>query len=1414
MTDINRWIPNRFGIFGYWLYDYVEYEFFNGNILFVGTNGSGKSMTTAALATLCLDGDFTSGNLVTNAKTNRSSSHAAIRDILYVGATDKDEERIAYVFTEFKRQHSNRYCTIGVGLRLYKYSSPVEFLGFVIPERTSVRLAIQEEMLSFCQRKGDSFVPYALSTFAKKISEPQVSADYANKPDAYANLVNKHLFGFPTMTEFNDAMRAVKALRSPKLNDQKQGKKNIDAENIDAVLRDCRPAPNATNTASIENTWQSFDDYQASIIQLRDAERALKVFSKHYLRYHIAKLRDREYKFNGASSSRNHAERKLLESRNSIANSNQLKNEAIEQLKVLEEEDSSLEAESAAIRSESKAQGLIERKQKLENERLEATNRAEIAKSNMIKAKANINTTSGEIFKAEKTRDQNKDILDDDINHSSEVAKEFGFAGHQTFIDSIVEPENRTSAFKAWQDVAATKSQNIQAVVTAAQKLVHIDQRLDSLRKEREQISDRYRRCEANVRTFANDLEVCHLSYSAAIAKWLDDAKKLAPNLIVDSNNVNTAFNEVDFALNRNTEIIEFTRKVEDIRSRSLELCRHAKDYHSSNKSELNGKLQNILTEKFEAEAVLNKLFESKQQEPERTEQVKKTREFLRYADIPHVPFFEAVDFKDFVSDSEKAIIEALLVATGVIDCLVIPAKEQLRLPQDVFDSVLVPPRETLSGVQCLADYLSPCIPVNSGISIDDVQAILASVAIEEFWFGVGHKNVAISLSTRTYALGNIIGRIDEPNKPNFIGAENRRRYLAERIAEQELIVKKIADKEAHYVHIIRETDERLNMAKVSEGNYPDDEANILNQGYIKLFQEREKRDKEKTEQITKDNEITKTNNDKVIAVEALKIAAEVAVLPYNSQSSTVFLQISENALEKSREYSASINNVTTSLARYSESENNVKMLQERCQSQEELRDQAQETYDHWYERIIDLEGQITGIDYALNDPEEKKRAQRIRDIEVRRKNISNNILEYTETKASAQTDLDTQNKILPDFEKDCILQNAVYKAMQSLVETQRKYCTDLLPENLRLEEAKKLQMEGHYDYRTHVEEALSSLRSYNHQFITDTDPYPWDINLIDDNVQQRKRDIDDMARKDASYFRHNKTMSVEETLKYVRTAVEEKVRLIAEKEAELFRDTICKDLCNDLVGRIRETQNWVQEVRKLMASNPCRNVRFDLIWAPNPDMISGGVSVDEMTQKAEIIDSLSEDAKTPVYAFFRDRLEWAKREREIKKEETFSALVAEALDYRNWYKFQIKWQRAGEGDQWKDLNATSSISGGEGVMSMSPPLFAALAACYGKARIDAPRIVALDEAFVGVDQGNSDSLFEMLNTLEINYIINSCADLFLRSSVKNLAIYHLMSSIEKKTVAFLSYTWNGFEYQPNNLTERSIDDSLESESS
>ena len=95
--------------------------------------------------------------------------------------------------------------------------------------------------------------------------------------------------------------------------------------------------------------------------------------------------------------------------------------------------------------------------------------------------------------------------------------------------------------------------------------------------------------------------------------------------------------------------------------------------------------------------------------------------------------------------------------------------------------------------------------------------------------------------------------------------------------------------------------------------------------------------------------------------------------------------------------------------------------------------------------------------------------------------------------------------------------------------------------------------------------------------------------------------------------------------------------------------------------------------------------------------------------------------------------------------------------------------------------------------MAMYVPLFGAVNAQYKKAdNKDHPRIIALDEAFAGVDDKNIKSMFELVHKLDFDYIMNSQALWGCFETVKGLRIAELHRPENSQVVSVIRYTWNG----------------------
>lgn len=92
----------------------------------------------------------------------------------------------------------------------------------------------------------------------------------------------------------------------------------------------------------------------------------------------------------------------------------------------------------------------------------------------------------------------------------------------------------------------------------------------------------------------------------------------------------------------------------------------------------------------------------------------------------------------------------------------------------------------------------------------------------------------------------------------------------------------------------------------------------------------------------------------------------------------------------------------------------------------------------------------------------------------------------------------------------------------------------------------------------------------------------------------------------------------------------------------------------------------------------------------------------------------------------------------------------------------------------------------------MDISLFSAVAAKFANARKDAPLLIALDEAFAGVDENNIDNIFSLITKFNFDYIMNSQVLWGDYPFCPSLAIYELFRPNNAPYVTVIAYIWNG----------------------
>lgn len=272
----------------------------------------------------------------------------------------------------------------------------------------------------------------------------------------------------------------------------------------------------------------------------------------------------------------------------------------------------------------------------------------------------------------------------------------------------------------------------------------------------------------------------------------------------------------------------------------------------------------------------------------------------------------------------------------------------------------------------------------------------------------------------------------------------------------------------------------------------------------------------------------------------------------------------------------------------------------------------------------------------------------------------------------------------------------------------------------------------------------------------------------------------------------------MEEFYHILKNSIEETELLIQQKDRELFEDILSQTISRQLTERIAESRKWVKDMSLLMKNmDTSMGLSFSLDWKPKA--AENEVEIDTLELEQILLrdkELLTVDDISRVASHFRSKI----RTEKMKQEESggmvnYMEMVRETLDYRKWFEFQMSYRKKEENKKPLTNAAFNRFSGGEKAMAMYVPLFAAVNAQYQKAeKADHPRIIALDEAFAGVDDKNISSMFELVHILDFDYIMNSQALWGCYEQVQGLRIAELLRPLNSQIVTVIRYTWNGHE--------------------
>ncbi|WP_067821879.1 TIGR02680 family protein [Nocardia inohanensis] len=141
--------------------------------------------------------------------------------------------------------------------------------------------------------------------------------------------------------------------------------------------------------------------------------------------------------------------------------------------------------------------------------------------------------------------------------------------------------------------------------------------------------------------------------------------------------------------------------------------------------------------------------------------------------------------------------------------------------------------------------------------------------------------------------------------------------------------------------------------------------------------------------------------------------------------------------------------------------------------------------------------------------------------------------------------------------------------------------------------------------------------------------------------------------------------------------------------------------------------------------------------------------------------------------------------------ERSYPEILATTLDYRTWRVFSFTIVTADGSEDRLTVARHSTLSGGEQSVSLHLPLFAAAHVMLDSADPQAPRLLALDEAFAGVDDNGRSELLGLSVQFDLDLFMTGYDLWITYPHVPACAHYDLAHSAAENTVSATLLVWD-----------------------
>jgi len=1338
----SRWQPLRAGLVDIFYYDNEEFHFHDGRLLLRGNNGTGKSKVLALTLPFLLDGELAPNRVEPDGDRGKRMEWN-----LLLGGKHPHDERTGYTWLEFGRldeDGAEHYRTIGCGLKAVKGRGIAKHWFFVTDRRVGPELPLMSA----------TRVPLTRERLKEALGERGLVHDTAA---GYRRAVDEALFGLGP-ERYEALVGLLIQLRQPQLS------KRPDEKLLSRALTEALPPLDPALISEVAEAFRGLDEERSALVALEEAARAAGIFLGHYRRYAKLAAKRQAAVLRLAHSKYEHLGRDLGEADTAFATAQEQLDSAEDRLSTLEDEASRLVAAHDALNRSPEMDAARE----LEGAEKTAATLARVAGDRVAARDAMRGQAERWARRASEARIKAQ---------SDAAALEAADSSARNAAGQAGIPHDGTAEALRTQAAPYPEARRIGEREIERRTLAVTG--LESLLGTAEKAHERARAARAQAARTAEDLAAgqervaaADLAVSArghelhaAYGEWLAEAAELAVSEPEEALDLLEAWTDTLDGPNPAAAAIAAA-------------AARANAALTRRETGLDAEAAAARAELADVDAETERLEAGGHDAPPAWH----TRDPEARALRPGAPLWRVVDFQDSVSESDRAGLEAALEAAGILDAWLSPDGTLLTTGTGGGDAIVLPTGRPAPGAG-LGSVLRPAVnrtdPQAAAVTDEIVENVLAAIGLGGAGLAEYEHPTWVS-PDGGFRVGVLRGNWSKKSAL-FIGEgarEAARRTRLAALAERRTQILAELDRIAGALRTIHGHIEALAERLRS---LPSEEP--LREAHTRLSAENEavRRLTERADEAA-DEAADRQSRAEEAEADVASYASDTGLPSHREELAEV-----RDAVSAYRAALAALLPAAGAAARSQDASRDAEIEAETAadalaaaeEAHSQARREAEGAAEH---RRVLMETMGASVEELFRKLDEVKIAREQRDsaekttrterdkaltarshADGRREQIRADIdgavadrdAAVLALRAFAQTGL--LAAALPDLESPppgepwaptpaVALARSIHQALEQIEDGERAW--ELIQQRISTEHktlTDALTRHGH------------SVGMSLHDGVM----------VVDVVFQGRAQDVPSLAA----------ALDLE---------VDQRGRLLSAKERELLENHLVGEVAGALQELIAAAEDQVLAMNEDLQARPTSTgMTLRLQWLPAKDAPEGLEKV-----RAKLLRQ-SSDAWRPedralVGQFLQQRIA---ADRQEHTGDSWTDQLTRALDYRAWHRFGIERKQDG---QWRP--AAGPASGGERVLAASVPLFAAASSHYTSGRPTAPRLIALDEAFAGVDDDSRAKCLGLLASFDLDVVMTSEREWACYPTVPGIGIAQLARHDGIDAVLVTPWRWDGRE--------------------